>query len=334
MTVTLAFIGDVMLGRLVSREIERKQPPESFWGDTLSVLKRADAVFANLECAVTPCKQKWNRTRKVFHFGAAPEAIEVLKAGNVRYVSLANNHILDFQEQGLFDTLKYLEQAGIHSAGAGRNLEEAMRPALINIPMGPGQSLKIAALSLTDNEPPFAAGLQKPGTWYCEVRPGAETPAPIQERVRKAREDGAELIVLSAHTGPNMEEEPPPHFRAFSETLADGGVDIFHGHSAHIFQAAAVRKSRLILYDTGDFLDDYAVDPVLHSDWSFIFLVEADKAGLLCLRMLPVKLEFASVHMAAGEEFDAIRERMKKLCSRLGTPVKEIPQGLELLIRQ
>src|SRR3990172_6489520 len=143
MTVTLAFIGDVMLGRLVSREIERKQPPESFWGDTLSVLKRADAVFANLECAVTPCKQKWNRTRKVFHFGAAPEAIEVLKAGNVRYVSLANNHILDFQEQGLFDTLKYLEQAGIHSAGAGRNLEEAMRPALINIPMGPGQSLKI-----------------------------------------------------------------------------------------------------------------------------------------------------------------------------------------------
>ncbi|HBY94419.1 MAG TPA: poly-gamma-glutamate biosynthesis protein, partial [Chloroflexi bacterium] len=99
----LALVGDVMLGRGVAMEIERR-PPESFWGDTLPMLRGADLVIGGLECAITTHRIPWTRTPKVFHFRAPPKAVDVLLASGIRCVPLANNHTLDFEEQGLLDT--------------------------------------------------------------------------------------------------------------------------------------------------------------------------------------------------------------------------------------
>src|SRR5436309_5798546 len=110
----LALVGDVMLGRGVAEEIEHSdRAPESFWGDTLPLLRRADLVVAGLECAVTRHPVSWTRWPKVFHFKAPPQAIEVLHAAGVQLVSLANNHVLDFEMEGLLDTLDHLDAAGI-----------------------------------------------------------------------------------------------------------------------------------------------------------------------------------------------------------------------------
>src|SRR4029453_9823166 len=87
----LALIGDVMLGRGVAEEIAHRAP-ESFWGDTLPLLRQADLVVAGLECAITTHPVPWTRTPKVFHFKAPPRATAVLKAGGMQLVSLANNH--------------------------------------------------------------------------------------------------------------------------------------------------------------------------------------------------------------------------------------------------
>src|SRR5437762_2017412 len=89
----LALVGDVMLGRGVAEEIERSgRAPESFWGDTLPLLRQADLVVAGLECAVTRHPVPWAHWPKVFHFNAPPQAIDVLHAAGVQLVSLANNH--------------------------------------------------------------------------------------------------------------------------------------------------------------------------------------------------------------------------------------------------
>jgi len=333
MMTRIALLGDVMLGRSLN-DIYDKRSPETFWGSTWPILTKADAVLANLECAVTTHKQKWERTPKVFHFGADPAAIKVLKAGNVRYVSLANNHILDFEEEGLRDTLKYLDEAHIAYAGAGHDLDEAMRPALFTVGKAKSQELRIGVISLTDNEHPFAAGANKPGTWYMPIKTDQATLDSIKKRVEWLRDQHAGLIVLSAHWGPNMVQKPPRHFQDFAEAVIDLGVDIFHGHSAHIFQGVSVRDNGLILYDTGDFIDDYAVDPKLRNDCSFIFLVDADNAGLIKLEMLPVRLNFARVDLATDEEFEAICTRMQKLCAAFDTPVVKTARGLEIKIRQ
>lgn len=324
---TLALVGDVMLGRLVNREISRR-PPASFWGDVLPVLRGADAVFANLECAITAHRTPWSRTHKVFHFRADPAAVEVLRAANIRYVSLANNHVLDFEEQGLLDTLRHLDDAGIQHAGAGRDLADAMTPAMVDV-----AGYRIGIIALTDNEPAFAAQPNRPGTYYAPIETTPAVLAPIERRVMALADAGADLIVLSIHWGPNMVSAPRSGFRRFAEAVLDRGVDLLHGHSAHIFQGIARRDGQLALYDTGDFLDDYAVDPALRNDWSFVFLIDLDERGLARLCLRPVRLRLGRVDLAGGEEFEAIRARMHAASAALGTPLAMTEEGLELALR-
>lgn len=322
---TLGFLGDVMLGRGVDQEVLRR-PPASFWGTVLPVLRSADMVFANLECAITPHRQQWQATPKVFHFRASPPAIHVLRAANIGCVSLANNHTLDFETTGLIDTLRLLAEAGIAHAGAGRNLAEARRPALVDV-----AGLRVGLVSVTDNEPPFAATADRPGTWYEEVDdPALER---LDAAAAEARAGGARLVVLSIHWGPNMVSRPPRTFRRFAKRALQS-FHLLHGHSAHVAQGVEAAPGGLILYDTGDFLDDYAVDPDLRNDWSFVFLVDVSQEGRLeRLRLLPVRLGFALVNLAEEEEREEICRRMVERSARLGTTLRRSDVGLELVLR-
>src|SRR5215210_6948016 len=162
--ITVALVGDVMLGRKVNEAL-RTVSPEQPWGDVLPLLISADLRIVNLECAITDHKRPWTRTPKVFHFRADSSAIEVLKAARVDVCSLANNHTLDFEERGLLDTMEHLQGAGIWYAGAGRDREEAARPALLAARLADRPS-RVALLAFTDNEPPFAAESDHPGTNY------------------------------------------------------------------------------------------------------------------------------------------------------------------------
>jgi poly-gamma-glutamate synthesis protein (capsule biosynthesis protein) len=323
---TIAFIGDVMLGRGVDQLIGRN-PPESFWGDVLPVLRAADAVVANLECAITAHRAPWNKTSKVFHFRARQEAVTVLRAANVRCVSLANNHTLDYQETGLLETLSALEAAGIQYAGAGPDLDAARAIAVID---AGGARLGVAAF--TDNEPPFAAGPTRPGTSYLDIGGDPQAGQRVARAAATARDAGADLVVLSLHWGPNMVASPPPRFRDFARAAIDSSVDLVYGHSAHVFQGIEVHRQRPILYDTGDFLDDYAIDAKLRNDWSFVFLLDVEGARMQKLRLRPVRLTYAEVNFAAGDELAAIRTRMRALCGELDTPLTDTEEGLEIAL--
>jgi poly-gamma-glutamate synthesis protein (capsule biosynthesis protein) len=323
---TIAFIGDVMLGRGVDELIGRN-PPESFWGDVLPVLRAADAVVANLECAITAHRAPWNKTSKVFHFRARQEAVTVLRAANVRCVSLANNHTLDYQETGLLETLSALEAAGIQYAGAGPDLDAARAIAVIDVG---GARLGVAAF--TDNEPPFAAGPTRPGTSYLDIGGDPQAGQRVARAAATARDAGADLVVLSLHWGPNMVASPPPRFRDFARAAIDSSVDLVYGHSAHVFQGIEVHRQRPILYDTGDFLDDYAIDAKLRNDWSFVFLLDVEGARMQKLRLRPVRLTYAEVNFAAGDELAAIRTRMRALCGELDTPLTDTEEGLEIAL--
>jgi poly-gamma-glutamate synthesis protein (capsule biosynthesis protein) len=323
----LAVVGDVMLGRLVNGFLAAK-PPEWFWGTALPLLQGADAVLANLECALTAHDMPWARSPKVFHFRADPAAVEVLKAGNVRFVSLANNHVLDFETQGLIDTLDLLDRAGIHHAGAGRDLAAARAPAMLSLG---GQ--KLGVLAVTDNQPDFAAGPETPGTHYARLGVDPALPVEVRDAAAKLRAAGADIVVLTAHWGPNMVTDPPPHFRAFARDLADdGSIDLFWGHSAHVFQGVEARGRSLILYDCGDFIDDYAVDPWLHNDWSFIFLLDIAAGRIERLGLVPVVLTLAQVNLAEGSRAAEICTRMQAAAARLGTELTPTPEGLELVL--
>jgi poly-gamma-glutamate synthesis protein (capsule biosynthesis protein) len=144
------------------------------------------------------------------------------------------------------------------------------------------------------------------------------------------RQRGADMIVLTLHWGPNMRLSPRRRFRAFAHTAIDYGVDIIHGHSAHIVQGVEIYKGRPILYDTGNFVDDYRKFPFLPDDVSFVFLLDLQVGGLQRLRMVPIRLHPAPLRIATGRDRRSINRRLRQRSAAVGTMLVECADGLEV----
>ncbi len=102
----IAITGDVMLGRLVNSVLS-KDRFTYVWGDTLDIFRRADLSLINLECVIASTGEKWNKTFKVFHFRAYPEAMDVLRAERQLITLLANNHVMDYDVEALVEMLAH-----------------------------------------------------------------------------------------------------------------------------------------------------------------------------------------------------------------------------------
>ena len=159
----LLFVGDVMLGRLVN-EVLKGKPPTYPWGDTLSLLRDTDVRICNLECVLSDWGTPWSATPKVFHFRSDAKNVQTLTTAHIDAVSLANNHVLDFEYEGLFHMMNTLQKAGIHYAGAGATLREASAPAIWSV-----NGKTIGLLAFTDNEPAWSATDEQPGVWYVPI---------------------------------------------------------------------------------------------------------------------------------------------------------------------
>lgn len=308
----LLFVGDVMLGRLVNQILKHK-PPEYPWGDTLSIFYNADWRVCNLECVISSRGTPWVATPKAFHFRSDSKNVAVLKAAKIDAVSLANNHILDFEYEALFDTLHILKGAGIMHTGAGSNSKEARRQAIAEI-----QGAKIALIAFTDNEPGWEAATDRPGLFYVPIDPADEHAQNLFDIIRDVRGQ-ADLVVVSAHWGPNWGYEPPEEHISFAHALIDSGADIIFGHSGHVCRGIEIYKGRPILYCTGDFIDDYAVDEIERNDQSFIFVVERDKERITRVLLYPTIIKNFQARRAIGREQKEIIERMQSLCSKFYT---------------
>ena len=314
-TITLALAGDVMLGRLVN-QVLATEGPRYPWGDVLPLLRGADLTLVNLECAIATGGTPWRRTPKVFHFRTGPLGLAALQEAGVDFVSLANNHVLDFEVEAMVETLARLDGAGIARAGAGRDLAEAARPALLA-----AGGLRVGVLAFTDNEPVWAAGAATPGINYLPVTLDERHFRRLREGVAAARAAGADLVVLENHWGPNMRLRPMSGFREFARAAVEAGVDVYVGHSAHVLQGIEMHRGRPIFYDLGDFVDDYAVDPELRNDLSALALVTFSRRGVEAIEMVPVAIDFCQVNLAVGREYEEIAGRLIDLSAELGTTI-------------
>lgn len=303
---TLAFAGDILFAERAAA-VARAAAPECVWGDVLPTLAASDGVFVNLEGPITHSRRRWRRGWKAVHLRADPATLALLTAANIRFASLANNHILDYEAEGLADTIAALDTAGIAHAGAGADRDAAATAKLF--PVG---GVRVGVISFTDRMPEFAAGPRRPGTNYLSLADDAATGA-LCARAQALRAAGADVVVVSAHWGPNLRLWPSTRFRRFARALVDGGVDVFHGHSAHFVQGVEVRPRGIILYDTGDFLDDVWWFPFVPSYWSCLFLVDFAKGRVANLRVVPVTLRPGRIELARGAA--AIRT-VARLCRR------------------
>ena len=326
-TVRFGLTGDVMLGRKVD-ERQRHRPPAAVWGDLRERLQRLDGLLVNLECCLSTGGQPWTRTYRPFHFRADPGwAIPALEDAGVDCCVLANNHLLDFGESALLDTVDHLDDADIAHTGAGADLDAALEPAVVTV-----GGVRIAVVSFTDNTPEYAADESSPGVAYVTIDVDDEqTRNLVSEALSRARAHDPDVLVTSLHWGPNMVTEPPAAFEAFGRWLVDRGVDLIHGHSAHVFQALEVYDGAVLCYDTGDFVDDYAVDPELRNDRSFLFETRLDATGTIEeLRLLPTEISDGAVNQAGGQVSGWARNRMRARSAPYGTEFDR--EGEELVL--
>jgi poly-gamma-glutamate synthesis protein (capsule biosynthesis protein) len=324
---TLGLTGDVMLGRLVD-ERQRSHAVTRVWGDVLDHLRGCDGLLVNLECCLSTRGEPWTATHHPYHFRADPDwAVPALREAGVDYASLANNHLKDYGDSALRDTLDALDRAGIAHAGAGRDENEAREPAVFDV-----DGLRVAAVSVTDNTPAFAAGPDSPGVAHVEIDASdPDTRTIVRDGLDRARTADPDLLVASLHWGPNATDRPPDAHRPFARWLADEGVDIVHGHSAHVVHGVETIDDTLVCYDCGDFVDDYAVDPEKRNDRSFLFRVRIGADGSLReLRLLPTEIADCTVNEATSDAADWCRRRMREQSERYGTEFER--DGPELVL--
>ena len=300
-----------MLGRLVNRHLATAGPDYP-WGDTLGLLRQADVRFANLECVLASGGEP--EPGKVFHFRSDPKNVASLLAAGIDVVALANNHVLDFGEDAFREMLPVLDGSGILHAGAGLDLADARRPAVRRV-----GAIAVGFIAFTDNQPDWEAGAGVPGIHYVPVDDdGGPRGAALLDLVRRTKAR-VQFLIVSAHWGGNWGADVPARHQDLARGLIDAGADVVFGHSPHIFRGVGIHGNRPIIYSAGDFIDDYAVDPVERNDRSFVFMLDTKGSEPRTLRLHPTIIAEFQARLARTQAPD-IAARMQRLSRHLGTP--------------
>ncbi len=320
----------VLLAEQANGRIPRPIGFDYVWGDALEALEEAaaEAHIVNLETAVTRSDDYWRG--KGINYRMHPRNLACLSAANIDCCVLANNHVLDWGYAGLRETLASLRQAGIETAGAGDDLAEAMRPAILELD-SQRRVIVFSFGSPTSGIPPaWSAGAGQGGLWLLHNF-SRHSVAAVARQARAFKRSG-DVLVASIHWGGNWGYHVPREQRRFARALIDeADVDVVHGHSSHHPKGIEVYHERLILYGCGDFLNDYEGiknHATFRGDLTLMYLPKFDSRDghLLSLRMRPMQLRRFRLNYASQADTRWLAHVLDTESRKLGTRI-EVDSG-------
>ena len=256
--LTICAVGDILLDR---------DEPETMFAHTAPVLRRADITFGQLEEVLTLKEESLPTTRSPAR--AHPNTAAALKSVGFDILSFGSNHALDYGIAGLLDTLESVKNGGIPLIGAGKNIAEARKPAIIE-----KKGTRVGFLSYNTIVPKgYDALPNKPGcaplrAWTSyqpieDFQPG--TPCRIltfakQEDLEAMKADIRELrplvdvLIVSMHWGLHHVPATLAMYQfEMGHAAIDAGADLILGHHAHILKPIEVYKGKVIFYSLGNF---------------------------------------------------------------------------------
>jgi poly-gamma-glutamate synthesis protein (capsule biosynthesis protein) len=254
-TITLLGTGDLL--------IDRKKP-ETIFQHVADVLRSADIAFANSE-------QTYAEGGYLIRgHGTNSESRNlpaVLSAG-FDVISLANNHTLDWGTETLLATLKKMEKAGLPYVGAGKNIDEARLPVVLE-----RKGTKVGFLAYSSVHPKgYEADAEKPGlnpiriwTIYeqTDYQPGTpphivtlpykEDMAAMKESIQKLK-SRVDVVLVSMHWGQHIIPRIIPEYCIdVGHAAVDAGADLVLGTHTHIGKGIEMYKGKTIFYSTSNF---------------------------------------------------------------------------------
>jgi len=213
------------------------------WLSVAAVLRAADISIANLECSVS--------TRgspvlgKQYTFRGGPSSLRAMAHyAGIDVVTLANNHTLDYGRLAFADTLSYAHEYGMKTIGGGRNLDVARRPALFRL-----GGLRVALFGYSDVRP---LGFDAGPTWSGTA---PAFPSYISSDVRRARNRGADVVVVYFHWGVERTFSPGSRQRSLAAVAFDAGATVVLGAHPHVLQPIEQpRRRHLVAWSLGNFV--------------------------------------------------------------------------------
>jgi poly-gamma-glutamate capsule biosynthesis protein CapA/YwtB (metallophosphatase superfamily) len=320
----------IQLAERVNGPIARPVDFDYVWGAGLEELRRLrpDAYIVNLETAIT---RNEDYLPKGINYRMSPENADCLSAAGVNCCVLANNHILDWGQSGLLETLATLERMGIKTAGAGQNIERARAPAVLDI--GERQRVIVFAFASATSGTPrsWAAQGSTPGV---NLLPDLSNEAAIQlgHRLRQIRRSG-DIVIVSLHWGPNWGYHIPKEERTFARRLIDkADVSVVFGHSSHHAKAIEIYRDRLILYGCGDFLNDYegiSGYEEYRGDLALLYAASFDSASanLVGLEIAPFRIRRLQLIRASNEDVAWLQQRLGEQSRSFGVNIELTPDA-------
>ena len=366
---TLGFGGELDLGGLIDQQLEESVPDAllaekakqlrqrhpclerrmrsaEVWGGSISSLL-ADATVVSL---ASPFTMHPHRSRvagggfKRDARRAHPLNVEVLLDAALDCAVLANDHALDYQEEGLADTLATLEIAGLKHAGAGEDGAAAARPAMLKVM---GRNVAIFSVSAVGSGMRDAAGREmwaaapgRGGIAHVDLHGDdaavAAQLARLSEAVRVTKEASAvkiHLVVFSLCWAHRLEDaaagaalDVPADVRAFARGLVDMcGASLVHGHGPSHALGCEVWHGAPILYSLGAVVSDACAGEsrgaaaALRPDLSFFASVQFSGSNdVEYVELRPLCNRLLQLNPARGRDRKWLYDAMTKMSAELG----------------
>lgn len=178
-----------------------------------------DATIANLECNFSDALLS---SGSLFHFKAPTGNADMLVSGGIDFVTTANNHIMDYGQRGLDDTLSALDERGIAYGTDGQSV-------------------------VFTTESGLKLGI------YCGYGGFMISETQIKEAIDELKADGAEYIICALHWGVEGAYRPNAYQKNLAHAAIDAGADLVYGSHPHVLQPAEEYGGGLILYSLGNF---------------------------------------------------------------------------------
>ncbi|WP_202638533.1 CapA family protein [Bailinhaonella thermotolerans] len=243
---TVAATGDFLLHDVLIRQ-GAQDASGSRTHDFLPMLKALKPVISKADLAIchieTPIAAEGSAYTGYPVFNSPPQIVDAVERLGYDTCSTASNHTLDKGAAGVRRTLAALDEAGIEHAGSARSAAEARRTTMLDV-----KGVRVAQLSYTYG----TNGVAEPAGKEWLVNDGLDADVILAD-ARRAKEAGADVVILSAHWGVEYQHEPSAQQRRLAERLlASPDVDLIIGDHAHVVQPFERFGDKWVLYGLGN----------------------------------------------------------------------------------